>query len=103
MRIPKAQRVSLLDLAIDDPLEGQVSLPPPPVEVNREEEYQVRSVEDGRMNRNQLQYHIRWTGYDSLTWVPATFVDGLQAVEEFHQLFPGKRGLLGNALEEPGA
>ena len=35
--------------------------------------------------RSQLQYLIRWTGYDVLTWEPAKFVDGLQAVDEFHQ------------------
>lgn len=59
--------------------------PPPPVEVDGEEGYQVSSVEDGRVDRNQLQYLIRWTGYDSLRWKPARLVDGLQAVQEFHQ------------------
>ena len=37
------------------------------------------------MYRNQLQYFIRWTGYDSLTWEPAKFVDGIQVVGEFHK------------------
>jgi len=39
----------------------------PLVEVDGEQEYQVSSVEDSRMYQNQLQYLIRWTGYDSLT------------------------------------
>jgi len=55
------------------------------VEVNSEEEYQVSSIEDSRMYRSQLQYLIWWTGYDSLTWELAKFVDGLQAVDEFPQ------------------
>jgi hypothetical protein len=83
---------------VDDPIEGQVLLPPPPVDVDGEEEYQVSSVEDSRMYRNQLQYLIRWTGYDSLTWEPAKFVNGLQAVDEFHKRYPGKPGPLEDAL-----
>jgi hypothetical protein len=62
---------------------------PPLVEVDGKEEYQVSSVENSQVYRNQLQYLIRWMGYDSLTWEPARFVDRLQAVVEFHQRYPG--------------
>ena len=65
--IHRVQPVSLLDPVVSDPLRGQQFKPPPPVEVDREEEYQVSSVEDSRMHRNQLQYLIMWTGYDYLT------------------------------------
>jgi len=85
IRIHRVQHGSLLDSVVEDPLEGQVVLPPPSVEIDGEEEYKVSSVEDSRIYRNQLQYLIRWMGYDSLTWEPARFVDGLRAVEEFHQ------------------
>jgi predicted GH43/DUF377 family glycosyl hydrolase len=103
MRIHPVQSVSLLDPAVEDMLDGQVVPPPPPVEVDGEEEYQVSSVEDSRVYRNQLQYLIRWTGYDSLTWEPAKFVDGLQAVGEFHKRYPEKPGPLENALGGPRA
>jgi predicted GH43/DUF377 family glycosyl hydrolase len=83
MRFHRVQPVSLLDPVVEDPLEGQVVLPPP-VEVDGEEEYQVSGVEDSRMYQSQLQYLVRWTGYDSLTWEPAKFIDGLQAVKELH-------------------
>jgi len=75
---------------VNDSLKGQRVNPPPPVEVDGEVEYQVWSVEDSWMYRNQLQYLIRWTGYDSVRWEPATFVDGLQAVGDFHQRYPRK-------------
>ena len=101
IQIHRVQPVSLLDPVVEDPLEGLVVLPPPPVEVDGKEEYQVSGVEDSRMYRNQLQYLIRWTGYNSLTWKPAKFVDGLQAVEEFHQRYSRKPGLLENALGGP--
>ena len=103
IRIHRVQPVSLLDPVVEDPLEGQVVPPPPPVEVEGEEEYQVSSIEDSRVYRNQLQYLVRWTGYDSLTWEPAKFVDGLQAVEEFHKQYPGKPGPLESALGGPRA
>jgi predicted GH43/DUF377 family glycosyl hydrolase len=56
------QPVSRLDPAVEDPLDGQVVPPPPPMYENAEEEFQVSSVEDGRVYQNQLQYLIRWTG-----------------------------------------
>jgi len=58
IRIHRVQPVSLLYLVVNDPLEGQRVKPPPPVEVDGEEEYQVSSIEDSRMCRSQLQCHI---------------------------------------------
>jgi len=89
IRIHTVQPVSLLDPVANDPLRRQQVSPPPSVEVDGEEEYQVSSVEDSCMYRNQLQCLIRWTGCDSLSWEPAKCVDGLQAVGEFHQRYPG--------------
>jgi transposase InsO family protein len=103
IRIHQVQPVSLLDPVVEDPLEGQVAPPSPSVDVDGEEEYQVSSVEDSRMYRNQLKYLIRWRGYDSLTWQPAKFVDGFQAVEKFHRQYPGKPGPLESALGGPQA
>jgi len=70
---------------IDDPLVRHRMEPPPPVEVDGEEEKQVSSGSDGRIYWNQLQNLVWWTGCDVLTWEHAKVVDGLQAVEEFHQ------------------
>jgi predicted GH43/DUF377 family glycosyl hydrolase len=97
------QPVSLVDPVVEDPLEGQVVLLPPLVEVDGEENYQVSGIEDSWVYRNQLQYLIRWTGSDSLTWEPAKFVEGLQEVEEFHQQYPGKPGPMENVLGGPQA
>jgi hypothetical protein len=48
-----------------------------------------------------LQYLIRRTGYHSLTWEPAKFVDGLRVVAEFHRQYSEKPGPLENALRGP--
>ena len=101
IQIHTVQPVSLSHPVGNDPSGGQKASVPPPVDVDGEEEYQLSSVEDSRLYRNQLQYFIRWTGYDSLTWEPATFVDGLQEVGEFHQRYPEKPGPLGSVLGGP--
>ena len=50
--IHRVQPVFLLHALVNDPLEGQRVNPPPPIEVDGEEEYQVSSVEDSRIYRN---------------------------------------------------
>jgi hypothetical protein len=71
------------------------------VEVEGDQEYQVERVEDSRMYRNQLQYLVRWTGYDQMTWEPAKDVDGLQALDVFHEKYPQKPGPLRVVLGGP--
>jgi hypothetical protein len=58
--------------------------------VERDQEYQVERVEDSRMYRNELQYLIRWTRDDQITWEPAQQVNGLRAVDVFHEEYPRK-------------
>jgi hypothetical protein len=101
LKIHPVHHVSLLDPIADDPLPGQEVTPPPPVEVEGDQEYQVEWVEDSRMYRNQLQYLVRWTGYDQMTWEPAKDVNGLHAVDVFHEKFPQKPGPLEVVLGGP--
>jgi hypothetical protein len=101
LRIHPVHHVSLLDPVAEDHLPGQVITPPPPVEVEGDQEYQVERVEDSRMYRNQLQYLVRWTGYDQMTWEPAKDVDGLQALDVFHEKYPQKPGPLRVVLGGP--
>ena len=99
--IHPVHHVSLLDPVSRDPLQGQEITPPPPLEVDGDQEFQVERVEDSRMYRNQLQYLIRWTGYDQVTWEPAIDVDGLQALDAFHKKYPQKPGSLEVVLRGP--
>jgi predicted GH43/DUF377 family glycosyl hydrolase len=103
IRIHQVLPVSFCNSVVEDPLERQVVLRPPPVEVNGEKEYQVSGVEDSRMYRTQLQYSIWLTRYDSLTCQPAKFLGRLQAVEEFHKQYPQKPEPLKNAVGGPRA
>ena len=98
LRLPKdlhihpVQPVSRLSKVAENPLPGQIEAPPPAVIVNGEEEYKVERIEDSRVFRRQLQYLVKWKGYDERSWEPAVNVDGLQAIDVFHTEKPGKPG-----------
>ena len=98
MNIHPVFHVSLLEHAADNPYPGQQQPPPPPIEVDGEEEYSVDEVLDARIRYRKLQYLIKWTGYDRPEWEDARNVNGLQAIDRFHELYPDKPGPL---LEDP--
>jgi len=101
LRIHLVHHVSLFDPIADYPLLGQEVTPPPPVAMDGDQKYQVERVEDSRIYRNQLQYLLRWTGYDQMTWEPARDVNGLQALDIFHEKYPQKPEPLGVVLGGP--
>jgi hypothetical protein len=92
LRIHDVQPISCLEKTADNPLPLQQHNPPPPVVVNGKEEYEVELVEDSRIFRRQLQCLVKWRGYDKQSWEPATNVDGLQAIDEFHEPYPRRPG-----------
>ena len=86
--------VSLLRPAATDPLPGQRQEPPPPVitaDEAEEEEYEVEYIADARRFRRNLQYLVKWTGYDHPTWEPPECLENAaDAVRAFHERYPTK-------------
>ena len=64
--------------------------------VDGDEEYHVAEILDSRIfgRWRKLQYLVRWVGYDRPTREDATGIEGLQAIDRFHALYPGKPGPL---------
>jgi len=94
MKIHNVLHLSRLDLATNDPLERQIIPPPPPVEVEGEEEWQVQDVLDCKFVRNRLRYLVKWEGYNETRWEPAESISELKAVDDFHKRYPLKPGPL---------
>ena len=63
--------------------------PPPPIEVEGEDEYEVGEVRDSRFYRKQLQYLVRWRGYgpEHDSWEP---LKNLEHAERRITQFPRK-------------
>jgi hypothetical protein len=80
MRNHPVFHVNLLCPAASDPLLGQRQDPPPPVEVDGVEEWEVDGILDSRWDRRgrgqpQLKYMVKCAGYDEPTEVPALHLD----------------------------
>jgi len=66
--------MSLLEKVHESNIPNRTNDPPPPVEIDGEEEYEVEEVLDSRRRRGRLEYLVKWKGYDnteeSMTWEP---------------------------------
>ena len=98
MRVHPVFHVSLLQPAADDPVPGQRQDPPPPVEVEGIEEFEVEDILDSYWERRgrgspRLKYVVKWTGYPDPTEVPAAHLkNAAEIVNNFHRRYPGKPG-----------
>jgi hypothetical protein len=57
----------ILEPVHDNPFPSYVATPPSPIIIEGEPEYEVEEVLDSRMFQHQLQYLIKWCGWDILT------------------------------------
>jgi hypothetical protein len=64
MKIHLVFHVSLLEPYRESTIPGQLPAPPPPIEINGEEEFEVSKISDSRINRRRLEYLVHWQGYE---------------------------------------
>ncbi|KAG0159950.1 hypothetical protein PDIDSM_7477 [Penicillium digitatum] len=87
-----------------NPVNGQVTEPAPPVEVEGLEEWEVEDILDSRWERRgrggpRLKYTVKWIGYDEPTEEPAEYLDhAREIVRNFHRRYPHKPRLDGARL-----
>lgn len=91
MKIHNVFHVSLLTRHKPNTIAGRDFPEPPPDIVEGEEHYEVDKILNSRYIGNELQYLVRWVGYDQGedSWEPAEFLeDAPEKVTEFHARFP---------------
>lgn len=67
-------------------------IPPPPLLVNEQEQYEVNHIVDSRKKKGKLFYLVDWKGYppEERTWEPVTHVHAPLPVRRFHARNPAK-------------
>jgi hypothetical protein len=83
MKIHPVFHVSLLELYKESSIPGRFHVPPPPVELNGQEEFEVSEILDSRIIQRKLEYLVQWHGYNNLRNAP-------EMIQEFHCWYPEK-------------
>jgi hypothetical protein len=93
MKIHPVFHVSLLEPYIESTIPRRMPAPPPPIEINREEEFEVSKIIDSRINRRRLEYLVHWQGYEvsERTWEPtANLANAPKMIKKNHRQYPTK-------------
>jgi hypothetical protein len=73
-----------------DPIPGRrPAPPPPPTLIDGEEEYEVEAILDSHMCYNQLEYLVKWKGYDEShnQWEVHTQLHAKPRIAQFHRKY----------------
>jgi len=85
---------SLLQPMKESNLPGRIIEPPPPLEIENDQYYEVEDILDCRQRGNKFEYLVSWIGYgpSENTWLPAEELSYCQdLVKDFHHRYPDKR------------
>ena len=102
LELPRSMRflhpvfhISLLTPHRPNSIPNRTQSPPPPVELDRQDKYEVSTILDSRKQYGKLKYLVRWAGYESTakseTWEPVDAVTNAnELVTRFHAQYPQK-------------
>ena len=95
--------VSMLEPTTLNMIPDRVQLPPPPVFVDGEPEFEIAEILDSKVNHQhrgcKLLYLVCWTGYagtdEETSWILATELGNApELVSDYHTAYPAKPGPL---------
>jgi hypothetical protein len=93
--------VSQLEPATPNTIPNRIQPPPPPVEVNREPEYEISEILDSKLDQQrrqcQLLYLVQWSGYEGTdeetSWLLAMELGNTsKLVSDYHSAYLDKPG-----------
>uniref|UniRef100_A0A8C5MA29 Uncharacterized protein n=1 Tax=Leptobrachium leishanense TaxID=445787 RepID=A0A8C5MA29_9ANUR len=92
LRIPNTFHVSLLKPLLCNRFTHSDPLPPPPVLVDGNPEFEIESILDSRCSRGGIQYLVHWKGYGPAdrAWVSLRDIHAPCLLSAFHFRFPLK-------------
>jgi len=94
MAIHNTFHISLHEPYQDNRFPSEIKEPPPPIQIEGEDEYELDEIIDSRLHYNKLQYRAKWKGYSpehDKIWYPAeNFNNAEHAVQRFHRRYPRK-------------
>jgi len=94
MAINNTFHISLLEPCHDNRFPSQNKEPPPPLQIEGEDEYELNEIIDSRLHYNKLQYRAKWKGYSpehDKVWYPTeNFNNAEHTVQRFHRRYPRK-------------
>ncbi|MBW0564620.1 hypothetical protein O181_104335 [Austropuccinia psidii MF-1] len=87
--------MSLLEPVKQSSIPNSNQLPPPPVLVDEQEEWEVAQVLDSKLKRGKLWYLVEWKGFseypERTAWETASnLTNSPDLVKDFHSLYPDK-------------
>jgi len=97
MAIQNTFHISLLGPYQDNRFPSQSKEPPPPIQIEGEDEYELEEIIDSRLHYNKLQYRAKWKGYspehDKVMYPAENFNNAEHTVQRFHRRYPRKPGV----------
>ena len=73
MKIHNTIHITLLEPYQDNRFPSQIQEPPPPIQIEGEDEHELDEIIDSRFHYNKLQYRAKWKGYgpeEDKVWYP---------------------------------
>jgi len=80
-------KVVKLSAALEDPILGKkLQAPPPPIVVDREEEWEVKEILNSCWYQRRFQFLVKWKGFsrEHNSWEVASNVKALDLVAEYY-------------------